>query len=134
MVETTRGIKEWMARWSDRPYAYLTTTGRRSGRPHRIEIWFAVDGGHVYLLSGGRDRSDWVRNLQVNPGVTVELGTETRAGTARILQVGTDEDALARDLLVGKYASPEQPLDDWKQRSLAIVIEFPANPGNPDST
>ena len=23
-------------------YCYLTTTGRRSGRPHRIEIWYAA--------------------------------------------------------------------------------------------
>jgi hypothetical protein len=39
-------------------YAYLTTTGRISGRPHRIEIWFAVDAGRVYLLSEGGEQSD----------------------------------------------------------------------------
>jgi hypothetical protein len=27
---------------ADQPCGYLRTTGRRSGRPHTIEIWFAV--------------------------------------------------------------------------------------------
>jgi hypothetical protein len=26
------------------PFCYLTTVGRVSGRPHTIEIWFALDG------------------------------------------------------------------------------------------
>ena len=40
-----------------RSYFYLTTTGRRTGRQHRIEIWFGMHGSSIYLLSG-RDRSD----------------------------------------------------------------------------
>ncbi len=63
----------WLARWASAPVLYLTTMGRRTGRPHRIEIWFAVHDGRIYLLSGGRDRSDWVRNILANPQVTVEL-------------------------------------------------------------
>jgi len=42
-------------------YVYLTTTGRRTGRPHTIEIWYAVQDGRIYLMAGGRDRADWVR-------------------------------------------------------------------------
>jgi deazaflavin-dependent oxidoreductase (nitroreductase family) len=127
MTEATIDLQEWLTRWTNDPYAYLTTIGRRSGQPHRIEIWFGVDNGRLYLLSGGRDRSDWVRNLQANPRVTIELGVETRAGTARILQAGTEEDQRARDLLVAKYATPANPLEDWKRRSLAVAIEFPAD-------
>ena len=41
----------------DEDFCYLTTRGRVTGRPHEIEIWFAVDGDTVYLLSGGGDRS-----------------------------------------------------------------------------
>ena len=37
-------------------YCYLTTTGRVSGEPREIEIWFALEGGSLYMLSGGRDR------------------------------------------------------------------------------
>ncbi len=125
MAKTMQGVQAWLARWTSNPYAYLTTIGRRTGRPHRIEIWFGENDGRMYMLAGGGERSDWVRNLQANPQVMVELGDETRAGTARILQEGTAEDQRARDLLVVKYATPANTLDDWKRRSLPVAVEFP---------
>lgn len=126
MTAVRQPEQPWPGRWASAPYAYLTTIGRRTGHPHRIEIWFATQDGRVYLLAGGRDRSDWVRNLQANPQVTVEIGDESHAGIARILEEGTAEDRLARDLLVEKYATPSNALTDWKWRSLPVVIEFPA--------
>ncbi|HET7094840.1 MAG TPA: nitroreductase family deazaflavin-dependent oxidoreductase [Thermomicrobiales bacterium] len=128
MTEATRGARPWLARWASEPFAYLTTIGRRTGRPHRIEIWFGVEDGRLYLLAGGGERADWVRNLQATPRVTVELGGETRAGTARILQSGTAEDRRARALLVGKYRQGND-LDEWGRASLPVVIEFAADGG-----
>jgi len=123
MPGETSHVRQWLTRWASEPYAYLTTTGRRTGRPHRIEIWFGVKHGRVYLMSGGRDRSDWVRNLRANARVTFELGGEARSGIARILEAGTDEDQTARDLLVGKYRDGNN-LDEWGRTSLAVVIDF----------
>jgi deazaflavin-dependent oxidoreductase (nitroreductase family) len=123
VTETTRGTQQWLARWASEPYAYLTTIGRRTGQPHRIEIWFVAEDGRVYLLSGGRERSDWVRNLQANPQVTVELGDETLAGVARVLQPGTVEDQRVRELLVSKYREGNN-LDEWGRTALPVVIEF----------
>jgi deazaflavin-dependent oxidoreductase (nitroreductase family) len=125
MHETTDAERPWPARWANEPYAYLTTIGRRSGRPHRIEIWFGVQDGRLYLLSGGRERSGWVRNLQANAQVTVEVGDETHAGVARVLQPGTAEDQQARELLVAKYREGDN-LDEWGRTALPIVIEFSA--------
>src|ERR671925_665696 len=102
----------WPARRADEAYLYLTTTGRRSGRPHRIEIWFAVHAGRVYLLAGGRERADWVRNVRADPQVTVQLGDETQTGVARVLESGSAEDQLARDLLLAKYAPSEDDLEE----------------------
>jgi hypothetical protein len=68
-----------------------------------------------------------VRNLQANPRVTVELGGETRAGAARILQAGTVEDRRARELLVGKYRQGDD-LDDWGRTALPVAIEFSDEP------
>src|SRR3979490_810582 len=48
---------------AEEPYCYLTTTGRVSGEPREIEIWFGLVGATLYLLSGGGDRSNWGRNL-----------------------------------------------------------------------
>lgn len=115
--------RQWLEHWSRQPYAYLTTIGRRTGQPHRIEIWFGEHEGRVYLLSGGRDRSDWVRNVRANGNVTVELGGEARAGVARVVDPGTDEDTRARELLVDKYREGDN-LDEWGRTSLAVVIEF----------
>ena len=116
---------DWLARSACDLFLYLTTTGRRSGRPHRIEIWFAAHRGKVYLLSGGRDRSDWMHNLQANGRVSVELAGEHHVGVARVLEPGTAEDRLARELLVAKYEPVEHDsLEEWGRMSLPVVIEF----------
>jgi deazaflavin-dependent oxidoreductase (nitroreductase family) len=128
-MEGIPGEQHWPTRGVGEPFLYLTTIGRRTGRPHRIEIWFAAHGGRLYLLSGGRERADWVRNLQANPRVTVELGDETHVGKARVLEAGTAEDQLARELLLGKYGRTEEDLDEWRQTSLPVVIEFLADTG-----
>ena len=129
VAETTQSEQQqparWPARWAGEPYAYLTTIGRRTGRPHRIEIWFAVEDGRVYLLAGGREQSDWVRNLQANAQVTVQLGDETHWGTAQVLQPDTAEDQRARQLLVGKYRGSDD-LDEWGRTALPVVITFAA--------
>lgn len=118
-----------LAQWANEPLIHLTTIGRQTGRPHRIEIWFAPEGDSIYLLSGGRDRSDWVRNIQANPHVTVDLGPETRTGTARVLEPDTIADRRARELLVTKYQHGNN-LDDWGRTSLAVIIDLAAPEGD----
>jgi len=132
MDESLNG-QHWPARWVGEPFLYLTTIGRQTGQPHRIEIWFAAHEGRLYLLSGGRERADWVRNLQANPRVTVELGDETHVGVAHVLEAGAADDQLARQLLLTKYADSEDNLDEWGRTSLPVVIEFPADADEPKS-
>lgn len=111
---------------ADATYVYLTTTGRRTGRPHTIEIWAAAHAGRLYLLSGRGERADWVRNLVKNPAVRVRVGDETRAGVARVVR-DPEEDALARRLLAAKYQGwrEGQPLSTWARTALPVAIEFP---------
>ena len=93
-----------------------------SGEPHEIEIWFALADGAAYMLSGGGDRSDWVKNLRANPAVTIRIGDERRAAVARVV-VDADEDALARRLLVEKYRPRYSgELDEWGRTSLPIAV------------
>ena len=126
--------RRWPSRLASEPFLYLTTFGRRTGRPHRIEIWFAEHGGRLYLLSGGRERADWVRNLKVDERVTVELGDEKHEGMAHPVAAGTAEDQLARDMLVAKYADSEDDLEEWGRTSLPVVIEFPSLSSVPRQT
>ena len=110
---------------ADLDYCYLTTTGRHSGEPHRIEIWFALADGVVYLLSGGGERSDWVRNLTISPAVVLEIGGEKRTTKARVV-TDPDEDALARRIVGEKYRPRYRgDLDDWGTKSLPIAIDWP---------
>ena len=69
-------------------FLYLTTTGRRTGLPREIEIWFVVLDGRYYLISELRERADWVRNSVVEPRVRVRLGRdgETTPGRARVVR------------------------------------------------
>jgi deazaflavin-dependent oxidoreductase (nitroreductase family) len=109
---------------TDESFCYLTTTGRRTGKPHTIEIWFAVDGDVVYLLSGGGDRADWVRNLMADPLVRLRIGTDEWNGTARVIH---DEptDAAPRQLLAAKYQDwrPGRPLSNWARTALVVAID-----------
>lgn len=106
------------------PFAYLTSGGRRTGRPHTIEIWFAVRDGVVYLLSGGGDRSDWVRNLQAEPEATLRVGDVARAVRARMVVDG-DEELAARRLLATKYQGwrDGQPLSRWARTALVVALD-----------
>ena len=55
--------------WADRECCDLVTTGRVTGREHRIEIWFGIVGNRVCLISGHGDRAHWFRNLLADPRV-----------------------------------------------------------------
>lgn len=116
-------MSSW-TRLAGEQFCYLTTRGRVTGRPHRIEIWFALVDGVVYLLSGGGDRSDWVRNLSVSPEVVLELGAERRTRSARIV-TDPDEDGLARRAMVEKYTPRYRgDLDGWGRTSLVVAIDW----------
>jgi len=54
-------------------YLYLTTTGRVTGQPREIEIWFVEHGGRFYLVAE-RKSANWVRNIQSQPQVKVRVG------------------------------------------------------------
>jgi deazaflavin-dependent oxidoreductase (nitroreductase family) len=104
-------------------FCYLTTAGRVTGRPHTIEIWFAMEGYTLYMLSGGRARSDWVKNLQRTPRVTVRIADERFDGLARVVEEG-EEDELARRLLVAKYERTPGSLSNWRRTALPVAVDL----------
>jgi deazaflavin-dependent oxidoreductase (nitroreductase family) len=115
-----------MPTWADEDFCYVTTTGRRTGNPHTIEIWFgAEDEGTIYLLSGGGDRSDWVRNLLANPSLHVRIAEREWDARARVVEEPA-EDALARRLLASKYQGWREgkALSGWARQSLPVAIDL----------
>ncbi len=66
-------------------YLYLTTTGRRSGLPREIEIWFVQRRGRHYVIAEHRERAHWVRNLLADPKVSWQVRGARYTGRARVL-------------------------------------------------
>jgi deazaflavin-dependent oxidoreductase (nitroreductase family) len=66
-------------------YAILETTGRRSGQRRRTPVGHVLDGNTVWIVSEHGRRAGYVRNLQADPRVRIELRGGWRSGTARVL-------------------------------------------------
>ena len=117
-------LQELLAGLKDNDYCYLTTTGRVTGNPHEIEIWFGLNDITLYLLSGGRDRSDWVKNLLKQPSVTVRIAKQTFNAAARLVK-DEAEQMLARNLLADKYKERESDgsLSEWAQSALVVGFD-----------
>ncbi len=99
----------------------LTTTGRRTGEPRRITIWFGAVGDVVFMLAGGRDGAHWVRNIQANPLVRVEIRRRTFEGRGRVVE-GEADDPVARQALAAKYGT--KWLTTWLRESLPVRIDL----------
>jgi len=117
-------MSQRLAALKDEEYCYLTTTGRVTGWPHEIEIWFGLNESTLYLLSGGRDRSDWVKNLMKNPNVSVRVAKHTLEGTARLVK-DEKEETMARYLVAEKYQEWEsgRTLSEWARTALVVAID-----------
>jgi hypothetical protein len=63
-----------------------------------------------------------VKNLIANPSVEVRVGDETFAARARVVE-DSDEDALARRLLLEKYSPRNTGLSGWGKSSLPIALD-----------
>ena len=73
-------------------YLYLTTTGRVTGLPREIEIWYVTRAGNFYVLAEHFRRAQWVKNIAKEPRVRVRVGARRFAATARALDPETDRD------------------------------------------
>ena len=107
-------------------YLYLTTVGRKTGRRHVVELWFAVADGKIYLSHEGK-HTDWMRNITQNSRVENRIRDICFAGKARILTKGVIFEAGKKALYL-KYYGPEtkEVIDDWFSSS-AIVEITPQN-------
>lgn len=115
--------------WTRAEFCYLTTTGRTTGRPHTVEIWFGYAGNPVrfFLLSGGGRESDWIQNLLADPAAHLAFRRDEPTPmqvVARLVGSG-EEERLARELLAAKYQgwNPDQEMTEWARTALCIALE-----------
>ena len=111
----------------------LTTTGRRSGTPHRVVLWFTFADGIAYLLAHVGPRGagpDWYRNLLAEPLCWLEAGGQRTAGRAAP-QAALEQGV--RDAFRAKYG--QSAYDSWyagtPRLPVAIVLLPDAEPPSP---
>ena len=84
----------------------ITTTGRLSGEPRRIEIFCHVIDGHLYI--SGMPRADrtrrWLTNLMADPRLTVHLKRGLTADLPATARIITDE--TERRVVLALVAAP----------------------------
>jgi deazaflavin-dependent oxidoreductase (nitroreductase family) len=101
----------------------ITTTGRSSGQPRRIEIVFHRIDGRIWIsgLPSPRRRS-WIANLEANPSMTVHLKGPTAVAdlpaTARIV-----DDPTERRRVLDRVARAWQRTDLDRMVAMSPLIE-----------
>ena len=66
-----------------------------------------------------------MRNAIAEPKVTVRIGAREGAATARVVKAGTDEDTLARRLVLAKYQQPgHTDLESWGRSALPVAFDL----------
>ncbi|MDX1469714.1 MAG: nitroreductase/quinone reductase family protein [Acidimicrobiia bacterium] len=114
-------VKEAMDRGG---IADISTTGRRTGLPRRIEIYFHHFDGEYYLTGRPGRKRDWEANIEANPEFMLHL---KRGISADVPVVGeTDIDAeerariLRRALIENWDSDPDRvdkSLHKWVEQS-----------------
>jgi deazaflavin-dependent oxidoreductase (nitroreductase family) len=110
----------------------ITTLGRRTGVPRRIEVWLHRVDGRWYLTGMPGPRS-WYANVRANPRFTVHLKhgvTVDLPATARPVDEPTRRRVITAVLdlqnrpEIAARVARRQNLDDWLARSPLVEIVF----------
>jgi deazaflavin-dependent oxidoreductase (nitroreductase family) len=93
----------------------ITTTGRKSGRPRRIEIVFHNIDGRIYISGAPRaDRTRaWIHNLAADPHLTFHLKRAVQAdlpATARIITDETERRRIADWIVANAWRNQDADL------------------------
>ena len=102
----------------------ITTTGRSSGLPRRIETWFYRVDDEIYL-TGSPGRRDWYANLLANPDFTFHLKQSvTMDLPARAAPITDPEDRRAIFERILSDLDGAQNLEAWLAGSPLMVVSF----------
>ena len=113
----------------------ITTTGARTGRPRRIEVWFYRAYGEIYLTTTPARRS-WYANLRRHPRFTFHLKNGPRADLAAVATPVLDErerERVFRSVIAdleqpsnpAGIPQPVAPLAAWMTGSPLVRVSFP---------
>jgi deazaflavin-dependent oxidoreductase (nitroreductase family) len=85
----------------------LTTTGRQTGQPRRIELVFHAIDGRVYISGMPGFPRSWLANIRANPRVTLHLKGIVQADLPSTAREITEQDERRRIM--------EQVARNWRR-------------------
>jgi hypothetical protein len=102
----------------------ITTHGRKSGEPRRIEIWFHALDGTVYI-TGLPGKRGWYANLVASPSFTFHLKGDVQADLPARATPITDP-ATRRAVLtpILQKLNRSGDIEDWMARSPLVSVSF----------
>lgn len=101
----------------------LTTTGRKTGKLRRTPLEYIFDKEHdrYRIAAGWGGKTDWYRNLQKNPRVTVQVG---RRKFEAIAEKASDEEVAQYMMYVSsRHPRMDQVWARWSDRPLDGTFE-----------
>ena len=102
----------------------ITTIGKTSGQPRRIETWIHRIDDRFYM-TGSPGKRDWLANLTAHPHFTVHLKKSAQADLPATARPITD-DAERRSVLtpILTRLGHLNDIDDWMKRSPLVAVDF----------
>ena len=110
----------------------ITTKGRKTGRSHRIEIWFQNIDGQLYIM-GAPGRRDWFANMIASPEFTFHLKrgimVDLPARAAPIRDVAKRREVFRKihTRLEGEGIGGLAREDEWVESSPLVHVEITAS-------
>lgn len=104
----------------------ITTTGRRTGEPRRIEIVFHNFDGHIYISGTPRpEERAWIANLRADPRLTVHLKGDVAADLPAAARIIEDEQERRRIVTLVAAVWKRRDIDQMVAWSPLIEITIP---------
>jgi deazaflavin-dependent oxidoreductase (nitroreductase family) len=93
----------------------LTTQGWKSGKEHKIEIWFVAHNKRYYIISERLEGAHWIQNIKHNAKVTFSINENVFNGTARVV------DQEKESVLAGEVSKLMNTKYKWSQ---GLIVEL----------
>ena len=96
-------------------FLYLTTKGWKTGRQHKIEIWFVSYANKYYVISERKEKAHWVQNIIHHAKVKFTVNSKSFEGTGRAV------DKLAEHKLAQQISNLMDTKYGW---SNGLIVEM----------
>ena len=102
----------------------LTTTGRKSGEPRAVKVWFVVmDAQRIAVQHVRGSDANWYRNLVKNPNVEIDLGDGPLRARATVVHGRAEINRILKRIR-GKYLAAWLLQAFGRRNAVAATIEL----------